>query len=75
MWSPKTKAIQTFMNVVIWQKKVYLAYYTYSPLASLKLSVSHWTKWATVTDAVGSGDERVNIRQIATDDKLCGHAK
>ena len=26
VWSPKTKATWTFMNVVIWQKKVYLTY-------------------------------------------------
>ena len=44
-------------------------------IAPMKLSISRWTKWTTVTDAVGSEDERVNIRQIATDDKLCGHAK
>ena len=39
VWSPKTKAMRTFMKVVIWQKKVYLVC---SRVKVSKLSKKGW---------------------------------
>ena len=47
VWSPKTKAIQIFINVVIWRKKVYLVEVllgstTYIHIANAKTFGSIW---------------------------------